>query len=256
MTNYYSPRWRPPFVVPSSSPSCPSFPFAEDTGATRSESRIPFPAKLRVSANLAVSWSLLIIADGFLLVMRSRRADRFNCVDRLILKLPSAAVVSSQPAGTPLNFFNYSYLQGKCGSTVVRLIPAPRGTGIVAAGVPKKLLNMAGIEDCYTQVIFSSASAPPLYLNIPSTLIFDVLHMSSNYKIVNLNTLPWPWSVTVKWTILHVCSILLVIFAHRGINTNFNILGRSVWAGPWGLEIFYRFTPFRKFPATHNGNNR
>jgi small subunit ribosomal protein S2e len=39
---------------------------------------------------------------------------------------------------------------GKCGSTVVRLIPAPRGTGIVAAQVPKKLLNMAGIEDCYT----------------------------------------------------------------------------------------------------------
>ena len=34
----------------------------------------------------------------------------------------------------------------------MRLIPAPRGTGIVAAGVPKKLLNMAGIEDCYTQV--------------------------------------------------------------------------------------------------------
>merc|ERR1711962_702616 len=40
---------------------------------------------------------------------------------------------------------------GKCGRTIVRLIPAPRGTGIVAAGVPKKLLNMAGIEDCYTQ---------------------------------------------------------------------------------------------------------
>ncbi|CAK9300208.1 unnamed protein product [Gordionus sp. m RMFG-2023] len=39
---------------------------------------------------------------------------------------------------------------GKCGSVTVRLIPAPRGTGIVAAGVPKKLLQMAGIEDCYT----------------------------------------------------------------------------------------------------------
>merc|ERR1711973_845462 len=39
---------------------------------------------------------------------------------------------------------------GKCGSVVVRLIPAPRGTGIVAAAVPKKLLQMAGIEDCYT----------------------------------------------------------------------------------------------------------
>jgi len=39
---------------------------------------------------------------------------------------------------------------GKCGSVVVRLIPAPRGTGIVSAPVPKKLLHMAGIDDCYT----------------------------------------------------------------------------------------------------------
>ncbi|XP_057671348.1 40S ribosomal protein S2-like, partial [Diorhabda carinulata] len=39
---------------------------------------------------------------------------------------------------------------GKCGSVTVRLIPAPRGTGIVSAPVPKKLLQMAGIEDCYT----------------------------------------------------------------------------------------------------------
>merc|ERR1712004_766403 len=39
---------------------------------------------------------------------------------------------------------------GKCGSICVRLIPAPRGTGIVSAPVPKKLLQMAGIEDCYT----------------------------------------------------------------------------------------------------------
>eukprot|EP00752_Nemacystus_decipiens_P018182 g16312.t1 len=39
---------------------------------------------------------------------------------------------------------------GKCGSVRVRLIPAPRGTGLVAAPVPKKLLSMAGVEDCYT----------------------------------------------------------------------------------------------------------
>merc|ERR1712129_313132 len=39
---------------------------------------------------------------------------------------------------------------GKCGSIWGRLIPAPRGTGIVSAPVPKKLLQMAGIEDCYT----------------------------------------------------------------------------------------------------------
>ncbi|XP_051852704.1 uncharacterized protein LOC127561560 [Antechinus flavipes] len=39
---------------------------------------------------------------------------------------------------------------GCCGSVLVRLIPAPRGTGIVSAPVPKKLLMMAGIDDCYT----------------------------------------------------------------------------------------------------------
>ena len=39
---------------------------------------------------------------------------------------------------------------GKCGSVRVRLIPAPRGTGLVAAPVSKKLLSMAGVDDCYT----------------------------------------------------------------------------------------------------------
>jgi len=39
---------------------------------------------------------------------------------------------------------------GKCGSVRVRLIPAPRGTGLVASPAGKKLMHMAGIEDCYT----------------------------------------------------------------------------------------------------------
>uniref|UniRef100_A0A4X2KMG3 Small ribosomal subunit protein uS5 n=1 Tax=Vombatus ursinus TaxID=29139 RepID=A0A4X2KMG3_VOMUR len=39
---------------------------------------------------------------------------------------------------------------GQCGSVLVCLIPAPRGTGIISAPVPKKLLMMAGIDDCYT----------------------------------------------------------------------------------------------------------
>ncbi|KAL6085128.1 hypothetical protein STEG23_016011 [Scotinomys teguina] len=39
---------------------------------------------------------------------------------------------------------------GHCGSVLVRLIPAPRGTGIVSAPVSKKILMMAGIDDCYT----------------------------------------------------------------------------------------------------------
>ena len=39
---------------------------------------------------------------------------------------------------------------GKCGSVRVRFIPAPRGSGLVASIIPKKLLSMAGVEDVYS----------------------------------------------------------------------------------------------------------
>ncbi|KAL1631063.1 40S ribosomal protein [Neofusicoccum ribis] len=39
---------------------------------------------------------------------------------------------------------------GKCGSVTVRLIPAPRGTGLVASPAVKRLLQLAGVNDAYT----------------------------------------------------------------------------------------------------------
>lgn len=39
---------------------------------------------------------------------------------------------------------------GKCGSVRFRVIPAPRGTGLVAAKVSKKVLDYAGLSDCYS----------------------------------------------------------------------------------------------------------
>merc|ERR1712127_105181 len=39
---------------------------------------------------------------------------------------------------------------GKGGSVSFRLIPAPRGTGLVAAPIPKKILQFAGIDDVFT----------------------------------------------------------------------------------------------------------
>ena len=39
---------------------------------------------------------------------------------------------------------------GKCGSVSVRLVPAPRGTGIVAAPASKKVLQFSGLKDVYT----------------------------------------------------------------------------------------------------------
>jgi small subunit ribosomal protein S2e len=49
-------------------------------------------------------------------------------------------------------------LTGKCGSVTVRLVPAPRGTGIVAARVPKKLMQFAGVDDVYTQSVGHTAT--------------------------------------------------------------------------------------------------
>eukprot|EP00658_Telonema_sp_P-2_P004268 TRINITY_DN115_c0_g1_i8.p1 TRINITY_DN115_c0_g1~~TRINITY_DN115_c0_g1_i8.p1 ORF type:complete len:120 (-),score=51.49 TRINITY_DN115_c0_g1_i8:133-492(-) len=39
---------------------------------------------------------------------------------------------------------------GKAGSVRMRMIPAPRGTGLVASRASKRVLQYAGIEDVYT----------------------------------------------------------------------------------------------------------
>merc|ERR1712113_729755 len=39
---------------------------------------------------------------------------------------------------------------GKCGSVRVRLIPAPRGSGVVGSPVLKKMLQFAGVADCFS----------------------------------------------------------------------------------------------------------
>merc|ERR1712070_799644 len=39
---------------------------------------------------------------------------------------------------------------GKCGSVRVRLIPAPRGSGVVGSPVLKKMLQFAGVSDCFS----------------------------------------------------------------------------------------------------------
>ena len=42
-------------------------------------------------------------------------------------------------------------VEGKSGSVRVTLIPAPQGTGLVAAGEMKRILKLAGIKDIYTR---------------------------------------------------------------------------------------------------------
>eukprot|EP00756_Hemistasia_phaeocysticola_P040273 Hpha_TRINITY_DN16855_c3_g1::TRINITY_DN16855_c3_g1_i1::g.148498::m.148498/K02981/RP-S2e, RPS2; small subunit ribosomal protein S2e len=42
---------------------------------------------------------------------------------------------------------------GKCGSVRVRLVPAPKGTGLVGSPISKRLLTLAGVDDCFTSSI-------------------------------------------------------------------------------------------------------
>ncbi len=42
-------------------------------------------------------------------------------------------------------------VEGKCGSVRIKLMPAPRGTGLVAGDELKKILRLAGIKDVYSR---------------------------------------------------------------------------------------------------------
>lgn len=42
-------------------------------------------------------------------------------------------------------------ITGKCGSVRIRFIPAPKGTGVVGAPITKKMMQMAGVSDVFTQ---------------------------------------------------------------------------------------------------------
>jgi len=57
---------------------------------------------------------------------------------------------------------------GKCGSVTVRLIPAPRGTGLVASPAVKRLLQLAGVDDIYTA---SSGSTKTLENTLKATFV-------------------------------------------------------------------------------------
>ncbi|KFO27379.1 40S ribosomal protein S2 [Fukomys damarensis] len=75
---------------------------------------------------------------------------------------------------------------GHCGSVLVRLNPAPRGTGIGSAPVPKKLLLMAGIDDCYTSARGCTATPGNF-----AKATFDAISKTYGYLMLDL------WKETV-----------------------------------------------------------
>jgi len=56
----------------------------------------------------------------------------------------------SEPDGAKPHTIPFK-VEGKCGSVRITLMPAPRGTGLVAGDECKKILKLAGIKDVYTK---------------------------------------------------------------------------------------------------------
>lgn len=78
---------------------------------------------------------------------------------------------------------------GKCGSIRVRCVPAPRGTGIVAARIPKKLLTLAGYKDVFT----TSKGQTRTFGNFAKAT-FDAIYLSQKFITPNL----WSKSALLK----------------------------------------------------------
>ena len=49
---------------------------------------------------------------------------------------------------------------GKCGSVRIQLLPGPRGLGVVAGEVAKKIVSFVGIKDCWSKSYGSTRTVP------------------------------------------------------------------------------------------------
>ncbi len=69
-------------------------------------------------------------------------------------------------------------VEGKCGSIKVRLMPAPKGTGLCAAGEIAKILKIAGIKDVWSKPFGNTTSRINLTL-----AVFDALKKLMTMKV-------------------------------------------------------------------------
>lgn len=69
-------------------------------------------------------------------------------------------------------------VSGKCGSVRFEAMPGPRGLGLVAGEVPKTILHLAGIKDCWTR-----SSGATSTLSSTALAVFDALR--NTYRLVS-----------------------------------------------------------------------
>ena len=68
-------------------------------------------------------------------------------------------------------------VRGKCGSVRIDVLPGPRGLGLVAGEIPKVVLRLAGVRDCWTRTYGSTST-----LTSSALAVFDAL--AGTYGVV------------------------------------------------------------------------
>jgi len=103
--------------------------------------------------------------DGYVGIGSAKAKQMRNAIDKAIIDaklniIPVRRACGSwecrcnQPHSVPFR------VTGKAGSVEVTLIPAPRGTGLVAGDVAKIVLRLAGIRDVWTRTKGETRTAP------------------------------------------------------------------------------------------------
>jgi small subunit ribosomal protein S5 len=68
-------------------------------------------------------------------------------------------------------------IEGKRGSVKIRIIPGPRGLGIVASEGAKLIIRLAGVKDCWTKSYGSTRTVPSF-----AYAVFDAL--KKTYEVI------------------------------------------------------------------------
>ena len=107
--------------------------------------------------------------DGWFGVGEGKGAQRIAAIDKATNAALLAIIPVQRGCGSPecTNKTNHSVpfrTVGKAGSVTVKLLPAPRGVGLVAGPALRKLLELAGLKDVYVRT-FGSTNTPSSLAN-------------------------------------------------------------------------------------------
>jgi small subunit ribosomal protein S5 len=69
-------------------------------------------------------------------------------------------------------------VEGKCGSVKVKLMPAPKGTGLCAGSEIAKILQLAGVEDVWSKTVGKTTSR----INLTAAVV-EALKMLMEFKV-------------------------------------------------------------------------